>query len=308
MMNDERSPRFAVELADLTKTFTHGGHHAVRGLCLKIPKGSTFGFIGPNGAGKTTTIKMMMGLLRITAGEAMVAGVDVKANPDLVKQRVGYVPEQQFIYGWMRVGEVIGFCRSFHPTWNDGLCAELLDLFELEPNKKVKQLSRGMGAKLSLLLAMSHEPELLVLDEPTGGLDPIVREEFLNGVLQGTLRKPEQTVLFSSHTLGDVQRLADTIGIIHDGDLLLHSPVDRILSRTKRIRAVLEDGRLPTRAPEGTIWQDVRRREWLVTVADFSADTVERLRTANPVGTVEVIDLSLEDIFKDYVKGRRAIA
>jgi ABC-2 type transport system ATP-binding protein len=295
----------AVRLRGLTKKY--GKATVVDGLDLEIPRGSTFGLIGPNGAGKSTTLKMMMGMLSINAGSATVLGVDVSADPTSVKRRVGYVPEIHSIYRWMRVGEVIGFVRSFYPKWNAGLCADLLDLFELDSRKKVKQLSKGMLAKLALLVAVSPEPELLVLDEPMSGLDPIVREEFLDGVLR-SMCDSERTVLFSSHTIDDIQRLADTVGLLYQGRLLVHSPVDDLLTRTKRIRAVLNDGVLPRWLPETTIWQRVQRREWLLTVGDFSEDILPRLRGENSVHDVEVQDLSLEDVFKDYVKGRKGAA
>lgn len=301
-MTTTGSSDLAVVLAGMTKRF--GRQTAVHDLSLQIPKGTTLGFLGPNGAGKTTTIKVLMGLLARDCGEARVLGVDPSLDACAVKQRVGYVPEEQLIYRWMRVGEAIRFCRSFYPAWNDKLCAELLKLFALDTRKKVKHLSKGMVVKLSLLLALSHEPELLILDEPMAGLDPVAREELLDGVLQ-TLCDREQTVLFSSHTLSDVQRLADTIGIINEGRLLVHSGMDALLRSTKRIRAVLTDGCAPSRPPEHTIWQRVQNREWLLTVKDFSPATVERLRATNRLEQVEVIDLGLEDIFKDYVRGWR---
>jgi ABC-2 type transport system ATP-binding protein len=304
-MIDLSRPEPAVRLRGLTKNY--GPATVVDGLDLEIPRGSTFGLIGPNGAGKSTTLKMMMGMLSIDTGSATVLGVDVSADPTAVKRRVGYVPEIHSIYRWMRVGEVIGFVRSFYPKWNPGLCADLLDLFELDPMKKVKQLSKGMLAKLALLVAVSPEPELLVLDEPMSGLDPIVREEFLDGVLR-SMCDSERTVLFSSHTIDDIQRLADTVGLLYQGRLLVHSPVDDLLTRTKRIRAVLHDGVLPRWLPETTIWQRVQRREWLLTVGDFSEDLLPRLRGENSVHDVEVQDLSLEDVFKDYVKGRKGAA
>lgn len=302
-MKTDSSSEVAIETDGLTKRF--GKTKAVDDLTLRIPSGSAFGFIGPNGAGKTTTIKMLMGVLRITAGKARVLGSDPSVDSLAVKRSVGYVPEQHFVYRWMRVGEAVSFCRSLYPKWNDGLCGELMKLFDLDAERQVKHLSKGMTVKLSLLLAMSHEPELLILDEPMAGLDPVAREEFLDGVLQ-TFHDRKQTVLFSSHTLSDVQRLADTIGIINDGKLLVHCGVDALLSSTKRIRAVLTDGSTPESVPEGAIWQRVQDREWLLTVKDFSADVVERLRATNRLEQVEVFDLGLEDIFKDYVRGWRA--
>src|SRR3989304_3363939 len=203
----------AIEIVGLTKRF--GRTVAVNNLSLTIPRASTYGLIGPNGAGKSTTIKILMGILSATAGEARVLGIDVRTDPTLVKQRVGYVPETHYIYRWMRVKEVIGFCRSCYKSWNDRTCQEILDMFALDPGRKVKHLSKGMLAKLSLLLAVSHEPEVLLLDEPLSGLDPIVREEFLEGVL-GTICARGQTVLISSHMLDDVRRLADTVGLLHE--------------------------------------------------------------------------------------------
>jgi len=224
-----------------------------------------------------------------------------------MKQRVGYVPELHFIYRWMRVHEVIGFCRRLYETWNDRRCAKLLDLFELDTGKQVRQLSKGMVAKLSLLLALAHEPEVLILDEPTSGLDPLIREEFLDGVLR-TICEREHTVLFSSHTLSDVQRLADTIGIIYEGRLLAHCPTDELLTGTKRLRIVLHDGCSPGEPPDGTIWQSRQRREWLLTVRGFTPATLEYLHNRYAVENVDVLDLGLEDVFKDFVKGRRASA
>lgn len=295
----------ALELSGVTKRF--GRECAVRDLSMALAKGSALGLIGQNGAGKTTVIKLVMGLLRRDAGSIGVLGFDPAVDALSVKQRVGYVPEAHFIHRWMRVDEAINFCRTFYHKWNDKVCRELLEQFNLDAQKKVRKLSKGMVVKLSLLLALSHEPEVLVLDEPMAGLDPMAREEVLDGVLQ-TICDREQAVLFSSHTFSDVQRLANTIGIIHEGELLVYCKVDALLDRTKRIRAVLSDGSAPNCPPEGMIWQRVKGREWLLTVKDFSADTVEHLRKTNPLERIEVIDLGLEDIFKDYVRGWRASA
>jgi len=295
----------AVTTDGLTKTF--GTTRAVDALSLTVPAGCTYGFIGPNGAGKSTTIRMLMGMLRISSGTATVLGTDVGKDPDGVKQRVGYVPEQHFIYRWMYVHEVIRFCRSFYPTWNDALCKETIERFELDPNKRVRQLSKGNVVKLALLLAIAHEPSLLLLDEPTSGLDPLVREDFLDGVLRAICETP-RTILFSSHTLSDVQRLADRIGIIHEGRLLLDCPADELITTTKRVRAVLSDGTQPGDTPEGTVWQRVQGREWLMTVRGFSPNAVQFLTRRYALDHVEVLDLGLEDVFKDIIRGRKVPA
>jgi len=303
-MSTQNPPLPAVQVTGLTKSF--GKQTAVLNLTLSIPRGTAFGFLGPNGAGKTTTLKMLMGLLVRDAGKVSVLGIDPLLDDLAVKQRVGYVPEQQFIYRWMRVNDAIRFCRPLYPTWNDNRCDELLKLFGLEENKKVKHLSKGTVVKLALLLAMSHEPELLILDEPMAGLDPLIREEMLDGVLR-TLCEREQTLIFSSHTMADIQRLADRVGIIDQGTLLVDSPLDELLTGTKRIRAVLADGCSLNHPPEGTVWQRVANRECLLTVRDFADEKVQRLRAENTVENVEVIDLNLEEIFKDLIRGRRAM-
>ena len=291
----------AIDLTDLTKRY--GDRTVVDHLSLRIPAGTTFGLIGPNGAGKSTTIRMLMGILSITSGAARVLGIDVASGPVQVKQRVGYVPEVHHIYRWMLVGEVIGFARSFYETWDDAYCARLLDLFELDPRRRVEHLSKGMLAKLGLILAVAHEPDLLLLDEPMSGMDPLARDEFLDGVVR-TLCERRCTVLFSSHTLADVQRLADAVGILHEGRLLAHCGVDELLASTKRVNVVLKDGCLPRSQPAGTVWQDVRRREWSLTIRGLTPEVVQRIRAENPVEAITVRDLNLEEVFKDYIKGR----
>jgi len=292
----------AVEVVGLSKRF--GRTLAVDNLSLTIPQGSTFGLLGPNGAGKSTTIKMLMGLLSITAGQARVLGLDVAADATPIKQRVGYVPETHHIYRWMRVREVLGFCKSCFHRWNDETCREMVELFDLDPEKKVKHLSKGMLVKLSLLVAVAHEPELLLLDEPLAGLDPIAREEFLDGVLR-TICDRGQTVLISSHILDDVRRLADTVGILNEGQLLLHGNLDALLSSTKRIVATLCDGCRPTAVIDGLVWQRVQGREWTVTVRDFTPEKVQQIRAIEGVEHVSVLDMGLEELFKDFIRGQR---
>jgi ABC-2 type transport system ATP-binding protein len=300
MTNTIDSP--AVEIAGLTKRF--GRTLAVANLSLNIPRGSTFGLLGPNGAGKSTTIRMLMGMLSPTVGNARVLGIDVRENPTEVKQRVGYVPETHHIYRWMRIDEVVGFCRSCYKTWNDKTCQEMLDRFNLDPKKKVKHLSKGTLVKLALLLAVSHDPELLLLDEPLSGLDPIAREEFLDGVLQAICERGH-TVLISSHILDDVRRLADSVGILYEGRLMIQGNVDELLATTKRISVTLRDGSRPEQMPAGTIWQRIDGRAWSATIRDFSPEKEQQIRALACAECVEVQDLGLEDFFKDFIKGQR---
>ncbi len=305
-MSANGQEELAVEMVGVTKRYRRA--KVVEGLDLTIPRGTTMGLIGPNGAGKSTTIKMLMGMLRPSEGKVRVLGLDVIKEGPAMRKRVGYVPERHDVYPWMTVGEAIGFTRSFYATWDDGYCAEMVDLFALDLRKKVRHLSKGMLVKVGLLLAVSHRPELLVLDEPTSGLDPIVHEDFLEGVLRaicsgGGGGGGKTTVLYSSHNLGDVRRLADSVCILRNGRVVVRRGIEELLSSVKRVRAVLSDGYLPKWVPEGTVWQQVNRREWLLTVDAFDAEVAARIKAENPVEAVEVFDLSLGDLFRDFILG-----
>jgi ABC-2 type transport system ATP-binding protein len=295
----------AIELSGVSKLFD--GTAAVDDLSLTIPRGCIFGLLGPNGAGKSTTIKMLMGVLRSTKGTIRLHGTDVARDPVLIKQRVGYVPETHQIYRWMRVAEVVEFCRAAFDKWNDQTCREMLGMFQLEPQKQVQHLSKGMVAKLALLLAVSHDPEALLLDEPVSGLDPLVREEFLESVLR-TARRSDQTVMFSSHTLEDIEQCCDRIGILYKGRLVIEGRIDELLGRVKRVRAVLHNGR--TSSPPqllGTLYSRTEGREWQATVSSISENELQGVRASEGVEHVEVLDVRLADLFKDVVRGQEGL-
>ncbi len=299
----------AVQFEAVSKSYSK--QKVVDNLHLSIPRGTILGLIGPNGAGKSTSLKALMGLVKVDSGTVRLFGHDVaeiRKNDAYgqLRQRVGYVPEVHNVYRWMRVHDAIRFVRSFYDHWNEKLEKELLDVFALDPKKKVQQLSKGMLAKLSLLLAIAHEPELLILDEPTSGLDPMVREEFLHGILK-TVGDQERTIIFSSHSIGDVERLADTVSVLKSGKLMLCEPVDQVLEKTKRLTVTLRHDSTPRWIPPSTIWQQVDRREWELTVSDFSTELLNELKVKNEVERARVGDLSLEDIFKDYVRPRISV-
>ncbi|MBN2562471.1 MAG: ABC transporter ATP-binding protein [Phycisphaerae bacterium] len=292
----------AIAIHGLVKEY--GNDNGVHGLDLTVPRGSSFGLLGPNGAGKSTTIKMLMGLVPPTAGDAVVLGHSITKEGDQIRSRVGYVPERHHMYPWMTVGEVIWFTRSFYETWDHDLCEELLRHYGLDPGKKIKELSHGMVTKLALILALSHDPDLLLLDEPTTGLDPLIREEFLDGI-NHMLRQRPRTVLLSSHIMSDIERVADTIAIINKGRLLVCVGRDELLKSTKRLDVSLNEGHRAVVAPKGTIWEEKKDGRWSLTVHGFSSATVESVRGENDVQRCEVSDMCIEDIFKDFIKGAR---
>ncbi len=291
----------AIEISGLSKSF--GETTAVNDIYINIPPGTTLGLLGPNGAGKSSTLKMLMGMLRPTHGSIHVFGHDLATQAPTIKQRIGYVPESNQIYRWMTITQALRFSRAMYQSWNDQHAANLLDLFQLPSHRRVRNLSKGMLAKLSLLIALAHEPDLLILDEPLSGLDPIVRDDFLDGVMQDICHN-DRTVIFSSHLLDEVSRLADSIAIMNAGQILVHSHTQHLLENARRIRAVLHDGRLPQSSPPNAIWQNINRREWLMTLYPFSDASLASIREQNPIHTLDVSPLSLDDLFRDFIRGQ----
>lgn len=276
---------------------------AVDGLDLEVPRGSVFGFIGRNGAGKTTTVRMLLGLLPMTAGSATVLGSDPRKESFDIKRRVGYVPEIHHFYQWMSIAELTRFTSSFYPTWQEAKCAELLKGFELDPAKKIKELSKGMVAKVALTLALAHDPELLVLDEPTGGLDVMVRREFLESIVR-MIQEEGKTVFLSSHVLVDMERVADEIAIIEEGRLVKRSTLEELKDKVKKVKLTFAGNPPGDVRIEGARNVDRDGREWVVTYEDFSEEKLNALRKL-PVSDAQVIDLDLEDIFVVLV-GKRS--
>ena len=292
----------SIQIRGLVKEYGQGD--GVHGLDLSIPEGTSFGLLGPNGAGKSTTIKVLMGLTPPTSGEVRVLGHDVRRDAHAIRLRVGYVPERHHIYPWMTIAEVLWFTRSFYPYWDNALCEGMLKDYSLDPRKKVKQLSHGMTTKLALILALCHDPDLLILDEPTTGLDPLIREEFLEGVNR-LIRTRPRTVLFSSHIMSDIEKVADTIGIINEGRLLVCAGRDALMEKTKRLKVTLKPGSDAFEPPRGTVLADADGQAWILTVHDMPERELVRLRSDNRVERVDVHDLGLEEIFKDFIKGAR---
>jgi ABC-2 type transport system ATP-binding protein len=197
-------------------------------VSVSVPRGTVYGLVGANGAGKTTLIKHVLGLLRPESGSVRVFGLDPIAEPVAVLSRIGYLSEENDLPGWMTVGELIRYSRALYPGWDDAYAEELRQKFALDPAAGIKTLSKGQKARAGLLIALAHRPELLVLDEPSSGLDPIVRRDILGAVLR-TIAHEGRTVLFSSHLLDEVEEVADHVTMINEGKVVLSAPLDTIL-------------------------------------------------------------------------------
>jgi ABC-2 type transport system ATP-binding protein len=226
-----------INVSELTRRF--GTKTALASVSLSMPRGAVYGLVGANGAGKTTLIKHILGLLRAESGSVRVFGIDPVADPVAVLSRIGYLSEENDVPGWMRVDELIRYSRAFYPAWDDAYAEELREAFALDPTEKIKNLSRGQKARVGLLIALAHRPELLVLDEPSSGLDPIVRRDILGAVIR-TVANEGRTVLFSSHFLGEIEQVADHVTLINEGRIVLSAPLDAI-RESHRV-----DGRVPS--------------------------------------------------------------
>ena len=224
-MDAARLSEPVIRVTDLTRRF--GARTALASVSLSLSRGGVYGLIGANGAGKTTLIKHLLGLLRAESGSVRVFGLDPVADPVAVLSRIGYLSEENDLPGWMRVDELIRYSRAFYPAWDDAYAEDLRRAFALDPTAKVKNLSKGQRARAGLLIALAYRPELLVLDEPSSGLDPIVRRDILGAVIR-TIADEGRTVLFSSHLLEEVEQVADHVTMISQGRILLSGPLAAI--------------------------------------------------------------------------------
>ena len=280
----------AVHLENITHHF--GKVLALNGLTLTVQQGEMYGFLGRNGAGKTTTLRLLMGLLRPDAGRIELLGQHVKRVPVALKQRIGYVCQEPNYYPWMNAAQLGGFVGSFYPKWDGAEFQRLLRLLDVPLDRRASEMSGGTRTKLGLALALAPRPELLLLDEPTAGLDPVARREF-NDQLQMLQREQGTTVMFSSHLVGEVEQLAQRVGIIQAGRSCFEGEVSVLRASVRRLVAdawfVPGDGFVQLR---GDIWR---------------AEPALWDSAAWPDGARSE-PLSLEDIFLAFARTDRVLA
>jgi ABC-2 type transport system ATP-binding protein len=280
----------------------YDGVEALRGLNLQVPAGSICGFLGRNGAGKTTTIKVLLGMARPTKGTAHVLGVaahDAVAGAAM-RRRIGFVSDEKDLYDYMTVGEIIAFTRPFFPGWSAELERKYLSRFELAQHRNIKELSRGMRTKLALLLVLCRGAELLILDEPTAGLDPAMAEDVLQALV-GHVARGETTIFFSSHQIGEIDQIADHVAIIDRGQLVLAGALDDIRDRYQRVQLVFagESPKAEFRAA-GTIRVQRQGRVTTVLTSDREA-LIAEARTLGPA-SIDASPVSLKEIFLESVR------
>jgi ABC-2 type transport system ATP-binding protein len=258
-----------VEVKELTRRF--GSKTALASVSLSLPRGAVYGLVGANGAGKTTLIKHLLGLLRAESGSVRVFGMDPVSDPVAVLSRTGYLSEENDLPDWMSLDELMRYSRAFYPGWDDAYAEELRQAFALDPLAKIKSLSKGQKARVGLLIALAFRPELLMLDEPSSGLDPIVRRDILGAVIR-TIADAGRTVLFSSHLLEEVERVADHVTMINRGAIALSAP---LLGLKESHRCVtlrfVEAQEAPPESADVLRW-DGAGQEWTAVCRDGSGE------------------------------------
>jgi ABC-2 type transport system ATP-binding protein len=291
-----------VEVAGLSRRF--GRTVALDGVSLEVPRGAVFGLVGENGAGKTTLIKHLLGLLKAQSGTVRVFGRDPVREPVGVLSRIGYLSEDRDLPDWMRIGELLRYLRPFYAGWDDALADQLRSRFDLDPTARIKGLSQGQKARVALLAALAYRPELLVLDEPSTGLDPVVRREILAAIIQ-TIAEEGRTVLFSSHLLDEVERMSDHVAMIDRGRVVLCGPLEVVKAAHRRLTLRFDEPREKPPALEGSIHWEGFGQEW---TGVCGGNVVEMARAATGLGAqvVEEHIPSLDEIFVARVGSRQS--
>lgn len=267
---------------------------------FRVEPGRTFAFLGRNGAGKTTAISIMMGLLSRDAGEVRVLGFDPAIDPIEVRRRVGYLAEDQTMYGWMRCEEILRFMAPFYPTWDHQLAMRYALDFDVPLQTKIKHLSKGQNVRLGLVLALAHRPELVILDDPALGLDPIMRKQF-NRDLITHLQGEGRTVFYSSHLLYEVEPVADEVAILDGGRIVRQAETEALRADVKQISLSREAVALLAREAKILDQRDDGRE--LAMVVEEAPAVIQALEQEGV--DHRVVDLNLDEIFEAYVTGNR---
>jgi ABC-2 type transport system ATP-binding protein len=282
-----------IDIQGLTRRF--GATVALDGVSLRVPRGRVVGLVGANGSGKTTLIKHVLGLLRAQAGAVRVFGRDPVADPVGVLSRIGYLSEENDLPAWMTVAELIRYTRAFYPGWRDDYAEELRRRFGLEPGARVGTLSKGQQARAGLLVALAYRPELLVLDEPSSGLDPLVRRDILGAIIR-TVADEGRTVLFSSHLLDEVERVVDHVAMIDRGRIVLSAAMDDIQTSHRRLTLRFAEPRALPPALAGALSWEGSGQEWTA-VCHGPAEALQAAVSASGGRVVEEHGVGLDEIF-----------
>ena len=287
-----------IETQQLTKYY--GKTLALDHLNLRVPRGCIYGFLGRNGSGKTTAIKLMLGLLKPTTGSASVLGCDAQVLTPKTRGQIGYVTEGHRLYRWMRIGALETFQKAFFPDrWDSQLFDEMLDYFDLGKKQKIKSLSNGQRAQVSLALTMAPDPDVMIMDDPTLGLDVVIRRQFLEGMIH-LIQKKGKTILFSSHILSDVERVADRIAVIEKGVLRADCTLEEFRRNIRKVHFVF-DGQIPDVIDiPGLLHKRHNQHHLELTLVGTTDEQIKNAVEATGAKDYAVVDLNIEDQFIEF--------
>jgi len=292
-----------VDVTDLSRRFKRV--QALDKVTLHVPKGQVFGLVGENGAGKTTFLKHLLGLYRAMSGTVRVFGMDPVKVPEKVLARIGYLSEDRDLPDWMRISELMWYQQSFYPSWDETFADELLQTFGLDPAAKVGKLSRGKRAQAGLLIALAHRPDLLILDEPSSGLDPVVRRDILSAIIR-TVADEGRTLIFSSHLLDEVERVADSVAMINNGAIAMNDTLENIRTNHHCMTISGMPSDVDIHAMPGVLQAERTDAEWEI-MCDGAIDAFKQAVTEQGGIIVDERSPSLDDVFVVRVKHGRKI-
>ncbi len=290
----------AIEVSQLTRVF--GKTRAVDSVSLDVPRGTVLGLLGPNGAGKSTLLKLLVGHLRPTSGSATVLGQAVAQREPSLWLRIGYVSQARYLPAWMTAAECLRFTRAFHPQWDEAKTRRLIQRLEMPLDTRIRNLSRGHYVRLQIALALGRNPELILLDEPTSGLDPVGRHELLTLLIEEMAQDSGRTVIFSSHLVEDIERMADAVAIMDGGRIAASGPIDTIKGSRTRIEFSNAVPEAELSAVPGLI--SVQRASGRTVAVTSEPDSAVRYLQSRGAADAAVVSASLEQVFFDYVNRR----
>jgi ABC-2 type transport system ATP-binding protein len=292
---------FVVQFSDIRHGF--GRAEVLKGLCLDIPRGETIALRGLNGAGKTTTLRSLLGLITPDRGSISVLVLSPARDALEIRNRVGYLAEDQQMFDWMTVEEMLSFMAPLYRTWDRTLADSFAKEFDLPRQTRTRNLSKGKNVRLGLILALAHRPELVILDDPSMGLDPIMRRDFNRAVISH-LQSEGTTLVYSSHLLYEVEAIVDSVAILHDGVIVKYSSTEALRADVKRF--IISEAAFAEMIPQASILDVDRRGEDVAVIVELATEAQSSLQQSGHEFRMQ--DMNLDEMFEAYVTGRTELA
>jgi len=289
-----------LNIKKLNKSF--GRHKVLTNLELDLGTGKVYGLLGINGVGKTTLIRIIMGIIPADSGEILFKNQKIRFSDAAYKKEIGYIPEESIFYGNMRVNDFLHLTASFYSNWNGSKAEEFLKRFSLDKKARIENLSRGHKLKLGFLMALATEPVLLILDDPTSGIDVPTRQDFLKDIIQ-ELTEAGTTILFASHLVHELEKIIDRFGILHEGRIILDEEYSKVKSQMRRVRIFRDDSWGEKFKADEILKMKITRDQCECIIYPWNEEIEKKINELNP-RHLEIEPLSLEEIFMNFVSKR----